>query len=117
MRSRAQDARTVSVLVWNYHDDDVPAPDAHVELTLEGVPDGRPLVTHYRVDAAHSNAYEKWKNAGSPQPPAPAEYKVLERAGRLEVLGAPSRSRIVGGRLSLAFSLPRQGVSLLTLTY
>ncbi len=113
----AQDAGTVSVLVWNYHDDDVPAPDAHVELTLEGLPDGRPLVTHYRVDAAHSNAYEKWKNAGSPQPPAPAEYKALERAGRLEVLGAPSRSRIVGGRLSLAFSLPRQGVSLLTLTY
>ena len=42
-----------------------------VELTLEGMPDGRPLVTHYRVDADHSNAYEKWKKAGSPQPPPP----------------------------------------------
>ena len=41
----AQDARTVSVLVWNYHDDDVPAPDAHVRADARGYA-GRPSARH-----------------------------------------------------------------------
>ena len=33
--------RAVSVLVWNYHDDDLPAPPAEVELIVEDVPAAR----------------------------------------------------------------------------
>jgi len=62
--------RAVSVLVWNYHDDDLPAPPAQVELVVEGLPVGaneRLSLHHYRVDAEHSNSYEVWKKMGSPQ--------------------------------------------------
>ena len=31
-----RDARSAAVLVWNYHDDDLPAPAAEVELTISG---------------------------------------------------------------------------------
>ncbi|HYT75222.1 MAG TPA: hypothetical protein VEL79_10775, partial [Vicinamibacterales bacterium] len=60
------DSQSASVLVWNYHDDDVPAPAASITLTIEGPPDGRPTLTHYRVDTDHGNAYTVWKAMGSP---------------------------------------------------
>jgi xylan 1,4-beta-xylosidase len=112
--------RAVSVLVWNYHDDDLPAPPARVELVVEGLPVGaqeRLSVHHYRVDAEHSNSYEVWKKMGSPQKPSPEQYLQLERAGQLQLLGSPEWLRATNGRVTLKFDLPRQGVSLLKLTW
>ena len=34
-------ARSAAVLVWNYHDEDLPAPASNVELTIAGLPAGR----------------------------------------------------------------------------
>ena len=34
----ARSERSVGVLLWNYHDDDLPAPDAPVALTVNGLP-------------------------------------------------------------------------------
>jgi xylan 1,4-beta-xylosidase len=109
----ARGARGVSVLAWNYHDDDLPAAAADVELTIEGLADGRATVTQYRIDAEHSNAYEAWKKMGSPQKPTQVQYARLERAGKLQILGRPQRLQVEKGRLRLTFTLPRQGVSLL----
>jgi xylan 1,4-beta-xylosidase len=112
----ARGSRGVTVLVWNYHDDDVPAPAAAVELTIEGLADGRTTVTHYRVDGDHSNAYAAWLKMGSPQPPTAAQYRQLERAAELSQLERPRRVRVAGGKLVERFTLPRQGVSLLVIT-
>jgi xylan 1,4-beta-xylosidase len=110
-------ARAVSILAWNYHDDDVPAPAAEVELLIDGVSAGAVEVTHDRVDGTHGNAYEAWKRMGSPQPPSAAQYAALERAGRLEPLEPARRMQAQGGRLRLAFTLPRQAVSLIRVTW
>ena len=107
------DARSVSVLVWNYHDDDLPAEDAQIALTVEGLPNGRVSLTHYRIDADHSNAYTVWKAQGSPQSPTAAERDTLVKAGQLQTLGAPAPVVVANGRDVVAFTLPRQGVSLL----
>ena len=109
--------RSAAVLVWNYHDDDLPAPAAEVELTIGGLPSARPMLTHYRIDGDHSNAYTLWKKMGSPQPPTPAQYRELEQRGQLQVLEAPRRVEIKDGRVNLAFTLPRQGVSLVKLVW
>jgi xylan 1,4-beta-xylosidase len=109
--------RAVTVLVWNYHDDDLPAPASDVELRIEGLPGGRPTLTHFRVDRDHSNAYEFWKKSGSPQQPSPQQYAELEKAGQLQMLAPPDRVAVTGGRLIVTFSLPRQGVSLVKLTW
>jgi xylan 1,4-beta-xylosidase len=112
--------QAVSVLVWNYHDDDLPAPPAQIELVVEGLPveaHQRLSLSHYRVDAEHSNSYEVWKKMGSPQKPSPEQYAQLERAGQLQLLGSPEWLRAAGGRVTLKFDLPRQGVSLLKLTW
>jgi xylan 1,4-beta-xylosidase len=78
---------------------------------------GRPTVTHYRVDAEHSNAYEAWKKMGAPQQPTAEQYATLERAGKLETLGRPERLTVKDGRLALSVTLPRQAVSLLKIKY
>ncbi len=113
----ARDDRGLTVMVWNYHDDDLPAPAAEIALTIEGARPGRPTVTHYRVDGQHSNAYEAWKNMGSPQPPDARQYAALEKAGHLQTLGRAERRRVEKGRLHLTFALPRQGVSLVKIDY
>jgi xylan 1,4-beta-xylosidase len=110
----------LAVLVWHYHDDDVAGPDADVRLTLDGLPiatsDAR--LTHYRIDERHSNAYAEWKRLGSPIAPTRSQYTQLEAAGQLTRLdGAPTTARIEQGKATLAFTLPRQGVSLLVLEW
>ena len=66
--------RSVEVMVWNYHDDDLPGASAAVELCLEGLPANRVRMNHYRVDKETSNSYEAWKQMGSPQKPSPEQY-------------------------------------------
>src|SRR6185369_4460501 len=109
--------RAVSVLVWNYHDDDLPASPTEVEVIIEGLPNGPLGLTEYRVDAEHSNSYEAWKKMGSPQKPSPEQYKQLEQAGHLQRKGLHERLPSTGGRVTLKLNLPRQGVSLLRLTW
>jgi xylan 1,4-beta-xylosidase len=109
--------RSVDILVWNYHDDDLPAPDAAIDVTIGGLTVSSMNVTHERVDADHSNAYEAWKRLGSPQPPSPAQYRALEAAGRLQRLEPPRRLEVRNGLAHLSFALPRQGVSLVRLSW
>jgi xylan 1,4-beta-xylosidase len=109
--------RSVEVMVWNYHDDDLPGAPATVELSLDGLPANRVQLSHYRVDKEYSNSYEVWKQMGSPQKPSPEQYAQLEKASELQLLKSPEWLHTAQGRLTLNFNLPRQGVSLLKLTW
>jgi xylan 1,4-beta-xylosidase len=111
--------RDIAVLAWNYHDEDVPAPAAPVRLSLSGIPTaaGPVLVSHYRIDQDHSNAYTVWKAMGSPQNPSPEQYAKLEAAAQLQLLDSPRWVVPQGGRINVTFVLPRQGVSLIRLTW
>jgi xylan 1,4-beta-xylosidase len=111
--------RAISVLAWNYHDDDRPAPDANVQLEINGVPDAvrRVLLHHYRIDETHSNAWTAWKTMGSPQHPTPEQYTALEAAGQLQQLDSPRWMEVRGGAAKLTITLPRQAVSLLELSW
>ena len=111
--------REIDVLVWNYHDDDVAAPAAPVDLKLDGLPSEpskRALVEHFRIDAAHSNAFAAWKDMGSPQQPSEKQYRELESAGHLQLLSSPVWSTANDG-VTLHFDLPRQAVSLVRVTW
>ncbi len=112
-----RDRRSAAVLVWNYHDDDLPAPASDVTLTIGGLPAGRPTVTHYRVDQDHSNAYTVWKSMGSPPTPSASQKATLEKASELQMLDKPQRMTVQDGRLVLTFNLPRQGVSLVKVVW
>jgi xylan 1,4-beta-xylosidase len=113
------EAKKLSVMVWHYHDDDLPGPDAAVELAINGLPAGigSARLMHYRIDQNHSNAFTVWKKMGSPQSPTPEQYAELEAAGRLTQIDAPATATIDGGKAVLRFALPRQAVSLVVLEW
>jgi xylan 1,4-beta-xylosidase len=109
----ARSDRSVTVMLWNYHDDDVPAPDADIHLTVAGLPANvhQMKLRHYRIDRDHSNAYTVWKAMGS------QDYAHLEAAGKLELLTPESAVTSKSGTVELSFTLPRQAVSLIQLSF
>jgi xylan 1,4-beta-xylosidase len=115
----ARKDREIEILVWNYHDDDVPFPDAPINLLISGLPTSakRPLVEHFRVDSNHSDSFAAWKEMGSPQSPSESAYKSLESAGQLQTLTSPAWIDAKQGSAELQFTLPRQGLSLVRLAW
>jgi xylan 1,4-beta-xylosidase len=108
-----------AVMVWNYHDDDLPAPGADVQVTIAGIPPGvkKVLLEHYRIDDTHSNSYTVWKAMGSPQQPTEEQYAQLKAAGQLEMLSSPEWLDVKDGKVTIATNLPRQATSLMHLKW
>jgi xylan 1,4-beta-xylosidase len=108
-----------SVMLWNYQDEDVPAPGATIAVSLKGIPASarRVLLQHYRIDNDHSNAYTVWKDMGSPQQPTPEQYAKLQAAGQLQMLDSPQWITPANGEVKVDVQLPRQGLSLLRVTW
>ena len=106
--------KRLCVMLWHYHDDDVPGASAAVELALNAlpVPQGEVKVRQFRIDEEHSNAFTAWKRMGSPQSPTSDQYSQLERAGNLASLADQSVS-IKEGKATMRLELPRQAVALL----
>jgi xylan 1,4-beta-xylosidase len=114
-----RDDHEIQILIWNYHDDDLPAAAAPIDLAIEGLPPDtkRALSEHFRIDAHHSNVFTAWKEMGSPQSPSPVQYQQLEAAGQLQLLGSPAWISLDQGAAHLQFALPRQGLSLIRIAW
>jgi xylan 1,4-beta-xylosidase len=103
----------IDILVWHYHDDDLPGPDASIRLSLaHGGSIKRATV--WKVDRAHANAYAAWQAMGSPQSPDEHQYATLEAASKLSAESlAPVK--VKGGNRMIEIRVPRQGVALVEL--
>jgi xylan 1,4-beta-xylosidase len=112
-----KDAGGATVLLWNYHDDDVKAAAEPVSVKIKGITAKQVRVHHFRIDSAHSNSYEVWKKMGSPQNPSAQQIAELEKAGQLQLFGSPEWVKVTNGEAALNFILPRQAVSLLKLEW
>jgi xylan 1,4-beta-xylosidase len=113
----SRDSNQAAIMFWNYHDDDTIAPDAQIEIIVNGIPAKNVQITQYRIDNDHSNSYEVWKKMGSPQNPTEEQYNTLEQAGKLAIIGSPVKGRVKNGSLVYNTILPRQGVALLKLEW
>ncbi len=114
----AKSDSSVQVLLWNYHDDIVPVPDAVINLTVT-LPSTFPsqvYVTHWRMDTTHSNANTKWIAMGSPAHPTPSQLDTLHKYMQLELLNPQQQMTSANGQIALNFALPRFGVSLIEIT-
>jgi xylan 1,4-beta-xylosidase len=110
-----RDDKGISILCWNYHDDDVAGPDGRISLEIAGVPQGY-RAWHFRVDGQHSNAYNAWQQMGEPQQIDGAGLKKLQEAAGLAELETPKfeyRDGVLVGELVL----PRRGVSAIRLEF
>jgi xylan 1,4-beta-xylosidase len=113
------DKNKLAVLIWHYHDDDVPGPDAQVDLALNNLPlsNGKAQMTRFIIDSNHGNAYAAWKRMGSPQPLSDKQFRKLEQAGQLAALGRPEILRAENGSVTVKLNLPRQAVALLVVDW
>jgi xylan 1,4-beta-xylosidase len=109
----------VTVLLWNYQDDEASAAELPVQLNVAGLPTSaaRILVKHYRTDQNHSNSYTVWKAMGSPQSPTAEQSQSLKAAGQLQLLESPRWVDSKDGAVRLDFSMPGESVSLVELSW
>jgi xylan 1,4-beta-xylosidase len=113
-----KDRHSATIMVWNYQDkNDLTVPAAPVNIQMKGVPAGKVLLRHYRIDQQFSNSYEGWKKMGSPKNPDATQYAELEKAGQLQMMSSPKWISTKNGEATLNMDLPTQGVSLLQLTW
>jgi xylan 1,4-beta-xylosidase len=113
----SRDQRSIAVMVWNYHDDDVIDAGAPVELAIAGIPAKQVQLRHYRIDNDNSNSYSAWKRMGSPAHPNAAQVAELQKASELAQLGTAVTLQTPDGKATVRMQLPRQAVSLVTLSY
>ena len=113
-----QHGSTIQVLVWNYHDELVPADATPVHLTIEVAPSFGPLakVSHLRVDEAHGDAYSAWVSQGMPADPSAEQIASLQAAMEPSLLVPDSTVTVNAEQLiAVDFALPRFGISLVTI--
>lgn len=109
--------KEINVIVWNYHDDDLKTAAANVEIRVHGLTQKQARVEQFRMDDEHSNSYRAWLHMGSPDRPSAEQQAVLERAGKLEMMPAPSAMTTADGKLTLTLELPLQGVELVRISW
>jgi xylan 1,4-beta-xylosidase len=112
-----RDKHGIAVMVWNYHDDDVADAGSPVELHVAGIPAKQVQLHHYRVDNDTSNSYSAWKRMGAPASPTAAQIAELQQASELAQLGTATTRKTPDGHAVIKMQLPRQAVSLITLSY
>ena len=115
----ARKEHEIEVLVWNYHDDDLPAPAATIELTITGLSAEikRGLLEEFRVDSDHSNAFRVWRAMGSPESLSGEQSEQIESNGQLQLLTSPVWVDVAKGQVKTSLALPRHAFSLLRLSW
>ena len=104
----------IDVLVWNYHDADVPAEPATVSITVDGL-SGAWVVNKFLMDATHGNAYTAWQQMRSPAHPTEDQINRLQKLGRLAKSMPSPNVAAKDGKIGFTETLPRQGVMLIRL--
>jgi xylan 1,4-beta-xylosidase len=105
----AKDNHTATIMIWNYHDDDLQGKTENVLLDMKGIPSTNVKLQEYRIDKDHSNSYEVWKAMGSPQQPTREQIARMEKAGQLQQT-ANRNEKIKNGLLQMHVPVPRQGI-------
>jgi xylan 1,4-beta-xylosidase len=110
------DTGSLRILLWHYHDDDIPGPDAEVTLTIQGLSAARsPRARIWRVDQEHGDAFAAWQAMGSPQNPTAPQIQQLTRASQIASDPIRGVSRQPNGAVSLEIVVPLHGVALVDL--
>ncbi len=112
-----KDANAATVMLWNYHDDDLKGAAETVTVNVKGLTTKKVLLFYFAVDKEHSNSYEAWKKMGSPAHPTAEQISELEKSGQLQMAGSPIWVNVTNSEIKIDLSLERQGVSLLKLDW
>jgi len=113
----SKNTNSAAVMLWNYHDADIKGDTTDVSISINNIPAKKIKLTQYRIDDAHSNAYEVWKKIGSPQDPMAEQIATLEKAGQLQQINETETLSTKDRSTQMRIALPRQAVTLLKLSW
>ena len=108
-------SEVVDILLWNYHDSDIPAAPAQVHLVVDGLHGLSVVSSEFRMDATHSNAYLAWQQMGSPAHPTEKQVAELQTAGMLQQTVPDHALALDQGTAGIDLTLPGQAVVLVRL--
>ena len=85
-----------------------------IDLRLQNLPwESGVRLTHYRIDAGHSNAYAEWVKQGRPDWLNEGQRTAIEARSHLEYYEAPEVLPVHVGLLEKRFYMPTHGISLM----
>ena len=88
--------------------------DRTVNVTICGLEEWEKVrISHYRIDARHSNAHTVWEELGCPDWPTDEQVAAMRSRERLEKFEADQELTTAGGRVSIQTLMPMHSVSLL----
>jgi len=122
LATRAEDASTVDVLVWNgtldqTKTDGAAALDRTATVVVEGLPaDARYALTLHRVDEHHSHIKAVWDGMGGGDWPDARQWAELRAADRLSEEALETVTAGPDGSVSVTVDLPMPGIRALRLT-
>ena len=112
---------TVTVLLWNTTLDHAraagdPELDRAVTVAVTGLPEAAYRMTHWRVDATHSNIAALWRTIGEGRDwPDEREWAMLRDADKLAEAEPSRLLKTQAGAAEVAFDLPMPAISCLEL--
>jgi len=109
---------TVEILLFCHHDDWDVKGEYDVEIEVISFPfDGsEAMLTHYRIDQTHSNAYTEWIRQGRPNYPTRAQTTMIKSRENLELYETRHKVTVQEGKFKKIITLPVHGISLLILS-
>jgi len=105
----------VQVLVYNFREETDYSESHEVDLRIAAPGHEAYLISHYRIDRGHSNAYSVWKSLGSPVLPDEEQFSAIRARQELELLEPPRTLPAREGTVRLSFRLGPHAVSLILL--
>ncbi|HEY3378589.1 MAG TPA: hypothetical protein VGL77_13950 [Armatimonadota bacterium] len=111
-----RDDEQIAVLVYHSADRVMSSGCDTFNITLDDVPFTEGTLAHYRIDETHNNPYRRWEEMGAPYYPTPEQLAAMRDEQETTLLEEPSTVVATDGRMTLSFSLPLPGVSLLLLS-
>ena len=114
------EAGRIGVLIWNSTLDQRRLTGDSLlarwtEVQLVGLPAGRYLLRHWRVDQTHSNIFAHWHamGGGAGDWPTEMQWEALRKADKLDEMHPAVAVDARGGSAELAFDLPQPGIAFL----
>lgn len=105
----------VQILLFCHHDDWTREGNYEINLEVKNLPfkKEKAKLTHYRLDADHSNAYREWLRQDAPDYPSRAQKEAIKRREGLELLEPETKVKLLDGKFKKTITLPVHGISML----
>ena len=101
----------VQIVVYSHCNDRDKKAEQQIRLHVEGLEKKTVTVSHYRIDAEHSNPYAEWLRQGMPLYPKGEQYAAIKARDGLEELCGRQERKTEDGKLELTFVMPAHGIS------